>query len=103
MSALDLAIMYTRKKCHVVPVPHRDKNPGIKGWSEMRLSEDDLPEHFNGRPQNVGVLLGTPSNGLIDLELDCGLAITLAPRCLPATRFRLGHARKRSPDPLFHI
>ena len=41
-----------------IPVPHRSKNPGFKNWGQLRLTEDTLADHFNGQPQNVGVLLG---------------------------------------------
>src|SRR4051794_41109677 len=94
MSALDVAISYSRQGCFCVPVPHRSKNPGYKAWEQSRFTESDLPHHFNGRPQNVGILLGEPSDGVIDIDLDCAQAIALAPGILPATGARFGRASK---------
>jgi hypothetical protein len=58
MTALEVATRYARRRWAVIPVPHRDKNPGYTGWEQTRLAEADLPHHFNGNPQNIGVLLG---------------------------------------------
>ena len=49
------------------------------------IGEPDLPRYFNGKPQNVGVVLGPTSNGLTDIDLDCREAIELAPHVLPKT------------------
>ncbi len=94
MSSLDVAILLTRHGCRVVPVPHRSKNPGYTAWEQSRLDEADLPHHFNGRPQNIGILMGEPSGGLIDIDLDCVEAIALAPLILPPTGARFGRASK---------
>ena len=39
------------------------------------IGEHDLPRYFNGKPQNVGVVLGPTSSGLTDVDLDCREAI----------------------------
>ena len=70
MRVADAAIRYTRRGWYVLPIPHQSKNPGTNGWQRLRLSEADLHEHFNGQPQNIGVLLGEPSispNGPTDM------------------------------------
>ena len=43
---------------------------------------------------NVGVVLGDASGGLIDIDLDCEQALTLAPIFLPPTGFRFGRKSK---------
>ena len=84
--ALDYARFYTEEMgLSVIPIPHKKKGPVEKGWPDLRLSLDDLPDHFNGRPQNIGVLLGEPSGWVVDIDLDCDEARILAPKFLPET------------------
>jgi hypothetical protein len=96
MKPLDVARAYTLLGMHVVPVPFRSKNPGFNDWQLLRLKEPDLPAHFNGQPQNVGVLLGEPSDWVIDVDLDHPLAIALADRYLPPTPAVFGRPGNRS-------
>ena len=42
-STLHAAIEYTLLGWSAIPVPHRSKNPGYKGWEQTRLTEPDLP------------------------------------------------------------
>jgi putative DNA primase/helicase len=91
--ALELAREYLARDYRVVPVPAGQKGPVIRGWEELRLSESDLPTHFsNGN--NIGILLGATSAGLVDLDLDCPQAVTLAPRFFPKTTMRWGHENR---------
>ncbi len=68
-----------------IPVPHMQKGPRLPGWQRLRLSADELPRHFGNGPCNIGVLLGDPSGGLVDVDLDCDEAVELAERYLPPT------------------
>lgn len=77
MTLLDSAITYCRRGWRVISLPKGSKNPGRANWQRERWTEADLPKHFNGTG-NIGVLLGTPSAGLIDVDLDCDEAIALA-------------------------
>ena len=86
MSAIQIARLYHSRGWSVIPIPHRSKNPGFDGWQNLRLSEAELPCHFNGRPQNIGVLLGEPSGWLVDVDLDHPRAVELADQFLPAHR-----------------
>jgi hypothetical protein len=47
---------YTLRGWSVIPVPYRSKNPGFSGWERLRLTTSNLCDHFNGQPQNIGVL-----------------------------------------------
>jgi putative DNA primase/helicase len=94
MTVLENARRYTRRGWSVIPVPHRSKNPGIDGWQQLRLAEGDLPAHFNGHPQNIGVLLGQPSGWLIDIDLDHQLAVALADQHFPPTPLVFGRKGK---------
>lgn len=82
---LDIARSYLLRRWMPLPVPTRSKNPGFKDWQNFRVTEADLSQHFNGKPQNIGVLLGAASGNLVDVDLDCTEAVTLAPYFLPTT------------------
>src|SRR5262245_28261131 len=88
------AEIYARNGWSVIPIPHQSKNPGFKGWEQMRLTVEMLDQHFNGHPQNIGVLLGEPSGWLIDVDLDHMRAIELASQFLPETPAIFGRSGK---------
>ncbi|MFO0083752.1 MAG: DUF3987 domain-containing protein [Phycisphaerales bacterium] len=90
---LESARTYLSRGYAVIPVPARKKIPVLKGWTDLRLSESDLPAHFNGTG-NIGVLLGEPSGWLIDVDLDCDEAVALAPKFLPPTGATSGRPGK---------
>lgn len=100
---LDHAIQYTRRGSSVIPVPHRSKNPGIEGWQHLRLGIDDLPRYFNCKPQNIGVLLGVPSSGLADVDLDHPLALAIADELLPPTPGVFGRASKPRSHRIYRV
>ncbi|MBK9126204.1 MAG: DUF3987 domain-containing protein [Phycisphaerales bacterium] len=90
---IESARTYLARGYAVIPVPARKKIPVLKGWTDLRLSESDLPAHFNGTG-NIGVLLGEPSGWLVDVDLDCEEAVALAPKFLPPTGAMSGRPGK---------
>jgi hypothetical protein len=90
---LQSARTYLARGYAVIPVPARKKIPVLKGWTDLRLSESELPAHFNGTG-NIGVLLGEPSGWLVDVDLDCEEAVALAPKFLPPTGAMSGRPGK---------
>ncbi len=91
MSRLDAARAYTMRGFRCVPIPLRKKGPVDAGWPDLRLDDADLQQHFSGCG-NIGLLLGEPSGGLTDVDLDCPEAIDLAPQYLPPTLAITGRA-----------
>ena len=81
----EVAQRYARRGWSVIPIPYRSKNPSRRGWQQLRLREAELHDHFDDRPQNIGVLLGEPSNWLVDIDLDHPRRAALADRYLPPT------------------
>ena len=79
-----------------IPVPFKTKKPTLDGWQNLRLTQTNIPDHFDGQPQNISVLMGEPSNGLIDIDLDAAEALQLAPHFLEQTNCRFG--RQSKPD-----
>jgi len=91
---LEVARRYIKRGWVVIPIPHGRKTPLIKEWPKLRISEANLHEYFNGQSQNIGVILGNPSGNLVDVDLDCAEAVTLAPHFLPDTPAIFGRASK---------
>jgi hypothetical protein len=84
---------YVRKGWAVIPIPSGNKGPRIDGWQNLRLAEANLSSYFAG-VSNVGILLGEPSGGLTDVDLDCLEAIAVADFFLPQSDSVFGRASK---------
>jgi bifunctional DNA primase/polymerase-like protein len=97
-----IAKKYTKWGWRVVPVPPKKKGPRLKGWQKLRLDQSEIPEYFDAR-DNIGILLGKPSKGLVDIDLDCQPAIFLAPHFLPKTRRVHGRKSKPKSHYWFHV
>lgn len=83
-AAQEAARRYIRCGLAVVPVPASEKNPNRRGWQNERWTLEDVPRCWSNG-QNVGLLTGEPSGGLVDVDLDCPEAIGLAHAFLPET------------------
>jgi hypothetical protein len=81
--------------CRAIPVRFKSKKPARTDWQKLRPTADELPALFGTAPTNIGILNGAPSNGLIDIDLDCPEAVRAAPLFLPETALISGH--KSSP------
>ncbi len=69
-----------------IPLPPRSKVPALKGWPDLRPTAADLDALFpDGMDGNLGLLLGAPSRGLLDVDLDSAEALAAADTLLPAT------------------
>jgi hypothetical protein len=91
MSApLDIARGYIARGWSPVPVPYKAKGPTISNWQQLRITEQDAVQFFNGSAQNIGVILGPASGGLTDVDLDCSEALALADTVLPFTKACFG-------------
>jgi hypothetical protein len=88
---LEAARWYLARGYAPIPVPAGEKKPRLKGWTGLRLTEPDLPAHFNGTG-NIGILLGEPSGWLVDVDLDSPEARELAEQHLPPTGPKTGRA-----------
>jgi hypothetical protein len=82
---LDIALDYIARGIAPIPVPHMAKGAVIPGWPELRINEATAVRYFNGVPMNVGGLMGEPSRGLTDLDLDCEETRLAAKAFLPST------------------
>jgi hypothetical protein len=102
MNTLQAAVDYHRRGWSSIPIPARSKNPNRTGWQREHWSEEDLPKQFHGTG-NIGVLLGEPSAGLVDVDLDSVEAIALASGFLPDTEAVFGRSGKRHSHQLYVV
>jgi hypothetical protein len=94
LTPLDHAISYIRKGYAPIPTPYREKSPGISGWNALRITEEDADYYFPGGEQNISFLLGEPSGGLIDIDIDWYSTVGIAPHFLPPTPAVFGRDSK---------
>lgn len=78
-----------------VPIPARSKNPGFTKWESFTVALDEVESVFPAS-RNVGLILGVPSGGLVDVDLDSPESRSLASRFLPPTAMIHGHSQKPS-------
>ena len=84
-NSTDAAQAWIEKGRAVIPIPLGQKAPVLRNWQALRVTTDTLEEYFNGEAQNIGLLLGEPSGGLVDIDLDTDEAVVAAPYFLPPT------------------
>ncbi len=82
IDAAEHAAAYARMGLAVVP--NEGKKPRLKGWVKRRLAEEELPSRF-GDGQNVGLVNGEPSGGLVAVDMDVPETLRIADRFLPET------------------
>jgi hypothetical protein len=93
MTPLDIALGYISRGWNPVPVPHGEKVPRGQ-WQSRVINAGNASKYFNGGPLNIGVMMGTASQGLTDVDLDCPEAVAVAPYILPRTAAVFGRASK---------
>jgi hypothetical protein len=97
----DIATEYVGRGWNPVPVSFKSKKPIGTGWQLRVITAQNVSAHFNGHEQNIGVMMGSSSNGLTDADLDCDEAISLAPWILPKTAALFGRASRRASHRLY--
>jgi len=86
---------YIRSGYAPIPVPKKEKAPRLRGWQKLEIDEGQVDKYFS-EPGNVGLLLGEPSGGLIDVDLDATEAVSAALKFLPPTG--MVHGRRGKPS-----
>lgn len=90
-NALEYAA-YTRMGLTVVP--NEGKRPLLQDWTNRRLTEEELPSRF-GDGQNLGLVNGEASGGLVIIDVDVSEALKIADLFLKKT---LRSGREGTPD-----
>jgi DNA polymerase I-like protein with 3'-5' exonuclease and polymerase domains len=90
-TAREAAAYYRDRGWTPIPVPHGLKKPVLPEWGKVRADTADLDALFPpGQRLNLGLLLGRPSAGLVDVDCDCPEAVAAAPILLPPTALLSG-------------
>lgn len=84
-----------------VPVAWMHKGPTLQDWPNLRLTVETVDRYFNGEPQNLALLMGSPKKGneqarLADVDKDCPEAYWAWKEYGPQTGMRWG--RRSNPD-----
>jgi len=101
-SALEAAREYLSAGFQPIPVPRGEKRPATVRWPDLRFTGSDLEVNFSPT-SSVGVLLGAPSGGLVDVDLDAPEARALAAQFLPPTECVFGRSSSRSSHHLYYV
>jgi hypothetical protein len=79
-----------------IPILPGEKRPATVGWQRTAYADiDAVRAAFSGASAGIGLLLGEPSNGLIDVDLDHPKALRAAPLILSSTAMTTGRASTR--------
>src|SRR5215203_4992396 len=84
MTTKEKAKEYIEHGWSVIPVPRGKKGPVLVEWEQLRIKSGEIEEYFVGDP-NIGLLLGEPSGGLVDGDMDCDEAEHAAKSLMPKT------------------
>jgi AAA domain-containing protein/bifunctional DNA primase/polymerase-like protein len=98
---LAAARAYLRRGWRVVPLRPGEKAPAAPHWPDLRLTEGELPVWYGPSVvagYGVGLLLGEPSGGLVDVDCDTQEAALAAAELLPPT----GRVSGRHGNPASH-
>lgn len=102
MNARDAAIWWIERYAfHPVPVGWKEKGATLKGWPDLRLTIDTVDQYFNGEPQNISILMGSPKN-LADVDVDCDEARWAAMEYLPVTGLNWGRPSNPNSHHLYY-
>lgn len=93
---MEAADAYIARGWRVIPIPPRSKRPVLTGWQNLEISSSDVGRYFPKSGQNIGVILGEKSCGLVDVDLDSPAGIDLATHLLPETGATFGRPSKPS-------
>lgn len=90
---LGAALDYCAKGWSPIRVKLGEKAPPGRKWQDVRITTESARSYFT-TPSNIGVLMGEPSDGLVDLDLDAAEAIAVADHLAPSTGAVFGRAAK---------
>ncbi len=91
-TAREAAHHYRERGWRPIPLPAGSKKPTTPRWQHLSLSASELDRCFP-TGANIGILLGEPSGGLVDVDLDCAEAVAAAAALLPPTDMISGRGR----------
>lgn len=85
----ETATRYAVKGWAVIPIKPRSKQPRDKRWQTKRIKAHEVQDNFQPN-ENVGVILGEPSEWLVDIDCDWPESASLGRVLLPTTSYIFG-------------
>jgi putative DNA primase/helicase len=82
--------------------PLDGKEAHRKGWTSSKLDYDTFRSELR-ETDNIGVVLGDMSDGLVDVDLDHPVAVRIAHQFLPKTDMKFGRASKPASHWIFKV
>lgn len=92
-SIREAAREYKRRGWQPIPLLPGKKVTFDKGWTHSHITEDEIDERF-APDANIGVLMGTPSMQMVDVDLDWVRGLPFADEFFPPTPAIFGRAGK---------
>jgi hypothetical protein len=74
---------------HCIPLQSKDKKPIEAKWQKRLIKADEIDRVFTA-DRNIGLLLGEPSGGVVDIDCDTPEAVTVASLLMPDTGLSFG-------------
>lgn len=102
LSRADWARSYQERGWSPIPLKFEDKAPESTAWQRQSFSPSDLESVFTDR-KNIGIVLGSPSGNLLDVDLDDDSTVKLAPYFLTATGTVFGRPGKPNSHFLYRV
>jgi len=90
---IEAACAYLKRGWKVIPIEKLSKKPTTKDWPNLNIREEEVDLYFN-EGKNIGVILGKPSGGLVDVDIDYPPAYEVADYFLPKTGAIFGRKSK---------
>ena len=72
------------------PVPKGEKGPKFPAWQKTKIASSEAEDYFQEPDGNVAVVMGALSDNLVDIDIDCPEALSIAPYLLPETHLIFG-------------
>jgi putative DNA primase/helicase len=101
-AVIQAALRYKDHLWVTLPLETGSKKPKETGWAKRTLDKVNPEEDFAAN-DNIGVLLGTPSNDIADIDLDCEEAVRAASHFLPETNLRFGRTSNPNSHWLYQV
>jgi hypothetical protein len=98
MSAREHVKRYLGLGWKPIPIPAGEKGPRVPKWQNTDFAENDFAEN-----DNIGIRLGEPSGGLVDIDLDCLEAVRCARALLLDTQWIFGRKSKPASHYLYTV
>ena len=99
-----LCARYFQRRCQPLPVSPRNKRPLKPDWQHQHLTYEQIAAIIDAHPDiNLGVLLGSVSEQLVDIDIDEPKAIGIFHRLMSPTASMFGRRSKPGSHRIYRV